>query len=177
MASQSRTLLAFFSRPGENYYYGGRTTLAVGNTQVVAGLIAEVLFVDVHQLTAADPYSANYAQTVARNVDEQVRNARPALAEPVPDISLYDTVLIGSPIWNVQPPMIMKTFVQALDLSGKTLFPFTTHAMSGLGRAVQFYGDAAPRARIGEGLAVRGEEAAGSKPAITTWLRAIGVLV
>jgi flavodoxin len=176
MASQGRTLLAYFSRPGENYYYGGRTNLEVGNTQVVADLIAGTVTVDVHRLTAADPYSPSYAQTVARNVDEQVRNARPALGEPLPDLGPYDTILIGSPIWNVQPPMIMKTFIEALDLSGKALFPFTTHAMSGLGRAAQFYRDAAPGARIGEGLAIRGEEAAASAPAITTWLRAIGVL-
>jgi hypothetical protein len=72
--------------------------------------------------------------------------------------------------------MIMKTFVEALDLTGKTIFPFTTHAMSGLGRAAQFYSEAAPGARIGEGLAIRGEEASAARAALTTWLQSIGLL-
>lgn len=176
MEASHRTLIVYFSRPGENYYYGGRATLEVGNTQVVADLIAGLVPVDVHRVTAADPYSADYMRTVARNVEEQTRNARPTLGEAVPDLSPYDTVLIGSPIWNVQPPMIMKTFVEAVDLSGKAVFPFTTHAMSGLGRAVQFYGEAAPKAMIGQGLAIRGEEAAAAGPALRTWLSAIGLL-
>jgi flavodoxin len=173
---QHRTLLAYFSRPGENYYYGGRTTLEVGNTEIVANLIAGLVPVDVHRLLEREPYSASYNDTVARNVEEQQRDARPALAGAHPSPDAYDTVLIGSPIWNVQPPMIMKTFVEALDLTGKAVFPFTTHAMSGLGRAAQFYREAAPTARIGDGLAIRGEEAAEAGPAISTWLRSIGLL-
>jgi FMN-dependent NADH-azoreductase len=109
-------------------------------------------------------------------VEEQQRDARPTLAEAPPNLDAYTTVLIGSPIWNVQPPMIMKTFVEALDLRGKAIFPFTTHAMSGLGRAAQFYAEAAPGARIGEGVAIRGEEASVARPALTTWLRSIGLL-
>lgn len=173
---QQRTLLAYFSRPGENYYYGGRTTLEVGNTEIVANLIAGLVPRDVHRVLASEPYSASYNDTVARNVDEQQRDARPALADAPPNLDAYDTVLIGSPIWNVQPPMIMKTFVEALDLTGKTIFPFTTHAMSGLGRAAQFYREAAPTARIGEGLAIRGEEASAALPAISSWLHGIGLL-
>ena len=48
----------------------------------------------------------------------------------------YDTVLLGSPIWNVRAPMIMTTFTEQLDFTGKTVVPFTTHAMSGLGTTV-----------------------------------------
>jgi hypothetical protein len=67
-AGGSRTLLAYFSRPGENYYYGGRRNLEVGNTQVVAEMIADLATVDVYRMEAADPYPQDYEATVERNV-------------------------------------------------------------------------------------------------------------
>jgi hypothetical protein len=57
-------LLAYFSRAGENYYYGGRTVLEVGNTAVVAELISSMVAVDVFRIEAADPYPDSYQATV-----------------------------------------------------------------------------------------------------------------
>ena len=51
-----RILLAYFSRPGENYYYGGRRDLDVGNTQVLAEMIADLIDCDVFRIEAAEPY-------------------------------------------------------------------------------------------------------------------------
>ncbi|HEY0279119.1 MAG TPA: hypothetical protein VGC32_12705, partial [Solirubrobacterales bacterium] len=65
---------------------------------------------DVHRIEAADPYPTDYEQTVERDVREQDEDARPATANPLPSIAPYDTVLLGSPIWNLRPPMIMRTF-------------------------------------------------------------------
>jgi hypothetical protein len=79
----NRTLLAYFSRPGENYYYGGRRDLQVGNTEVLARMIAELIDCDVHRIDAADPYPASYDATVARNVREQEADARPAITNPL----------------------------------------------------------------------------------------------
>ena len=70
-------LLAYFSRPGENYWYGGRKNLKVGNTQMLARTISARLDCDVHRIRAADPYSDDYDETVARNVREQDADARP----------------------------------------------------------------------------------------------------
>lgn len=69
-----RVLLAYFSRAGENYDYGGRTNLDVGNTEVLAGMIGTLIACDVHRIEAADPYSDGYDATVARNVREQDGN-------------------------------------------------------------------------------------------------------
>ena len=137
-------LVAFFSRAGENYFNGGRRNLEVGNTQVVAELIAELITVDLHQIRPADPYPRSYDATVERNVQEQRADARPAIVNPLPSIDRYDVVLLGSPIWNVRPPMIMRTLAEAHDFAGKRVHPFTTHAMSGLGTAVEDYTDACP---------------------------------
>lgn len=171
--SERRILLAYYSRAGENYYYGGRRILEVGNTEVLAGMIRQLIECDVYRIEAADPYSDDYDATVDRNVREQNDNARPVIANPPPSISEYDTVLVGSPIWNNRPPMIMSTFVESLDFSGKTIYPFVTYAVSGLGSTERDYAASAPRAMIGEGLAVRGEEVQSAQPQAEQWLRRI----
>jgi len=172
----AKVLLAYFSRPGENYFNGGRRRLTVGNTEVVAGMISRLLGCDVHRIEAADPYPDDYAPTVQRNVEEQSANARPGIANPLGSIERYDTVLLGSPIWNSRAPMIMTTFVEGLGFAGKTLHPLTTYAMSGLGTTERDYAASCPGATLGEGLAVRGEEVADAEPAVAEWLRRIGLL-
>lgn len=169
-------LLAFFSRAGENYFYGGRTNLTVGNTERLADMIAARIGCDTYQIEAADPYPDDYDATVTRNVEEQDAGARPRIADPLASIDQYDVILLGSPIWNVRPPRIMLTFAESCDLTGKLLVPFTTHAMSGLGTAVSDYTDACPGARIGEGLAVRGEEVSNAAPDVAAWLHRIGLM-
>ena len=166
-----RVLLAYFSRAGENYDYGGRTNLDVGNTEVLAGMIGTLIACDVHRIEAADPYSDGYDATVARNVREQDGNARPAIVSPLPSIEDYDTVLLASGIWNVRAPMIMTTFAESYDFTGKTVHPVTTHAMSGLGTTERDYARSCPGAVIGDGLAVRGETVRDAGPAVEAWLR------
>jgi flavodoxin len=168
-----RILIAYYSRAGENYYYGGRRNLEVGNTEVLAGMISQLLGCDVYRIEAADPYSDDYDATVERNVREQNNNARPGIANPRTSISDYDTVLVGSPIWNNRAPMIMSTFMESFDFSGKTLYPFVTYAVSGLGSTERDYAALAPRATIGEGLAVRGEEVQSAQSQAEDWLRRI----
>lgn len=172
----SKVLLAYFSRAGENYYYGGRIHLDVGNTEVLAGMISRLIGCDVHRIAPVNPYPEDYGATVAQNVREQNVDARPAIANRLASIVRYDIVLLGSPIWNVRAPMIMSTFVESFDFSGKTVFPFTTHAGSGLGTAVRAYGASCPGATIGQGLAVRGEAVLDASDEVVAWLRRINLL-
>lgn len=168
-------LLAYFSRPGENYYYGGRADLRTGNTEVLARMISERIGCDVHRVTAVDPYPDDYEETVVRNVREQEGDARPAIAELPDSIDQYGAVLLASPIWNVRAPMIMSTFTDAFDFSGKTVLPVTTYAMSGLGTTERDYADSCPGATVGEGLAVRGEEVRKAGADVESWLRHVGL--
>jgi flavodoxin len=177
----SRVLLAYFSRAGENYYYGDRIDLEFGNTEVLARRISRRLRElgvahHVHEIEPADPYSDDYDDTVARNVREQDADARPEIASPLASIDGYDTVLLASPIWNVRPPMIMHTFADSYDWTGKTVHPVTTYAMSGLGTAEREYADACAGATIGEGLAVQGEKVRDDgPPAVASWLDRINL--
>jgi flavodoxin len=173
---RSRILLAYFSRPGENYWNGGRKDLEVGNTEVLAGLISARLDCDVHRIQAREPYPDDYDATVARNVREQDADARPAIANRLASIDRYETVLLASPIWNVRAPMIMSTFAERYDFTDKTVHSITTYAMSGLGTTREDYAQLCEGARIGTGLAVRGEEVRteGGK-AVDAWLRRAGL--
>jgi flavodoxin len=164
-------LLAYFSRPGENYWNGGRRDLKVGNTEVLARMIRERLDCDVFRIRAVDRYPHDYEQTVQRNVREQDADARPAIVNPLPSIDAYDTILLASPIWNVRAPMIMTTFAERYDFAGKTVHPVTTYAMSGLGSTPEDYARECRGARIGTGLAVRGEEARSAGVDVDAWLR------
>ncbi|MEV7670492.1 flavodoxin [Streptomyces sp. NPDC000963] len=173
--ARGKVLLAYFSRPGENYYYGGRTTLKVGNTEVPAHKIRDLIDCDLYRIEPADPYPESYDATVRRNVREQDTDARPAIKGTLPSLDGYDTVLLGSPIWNVRAPMIMTTFTERLDFAGKTVIPFTTHAMSGLGTTARDYAASCRGATFAEGLAVRGEEVDQADRGVKAWLQRVGL--
>ena len=142
---------------------------------MLARIIRARLDCDVHRIDAADPYPADYEATVQRNVREQEADARPAIDNPLRSIDGYDTILLASPIWNLRAPMIMTTFTERHDFSGKTVHPITTHAMSGLGTTADDYARSCRGARIATGLAVRGEEARSARADVDSWLRRTGL--
>ena len=170
------TLLVYFSRPGENYWEGGRRDLEIGNTKRLAATIAELIDCDEYEILAADPYPDAYDPTVERNQREQNEDVRPAIAGELPDISSYSMVIIGSPVWNVRAPMIMSTFVESVDLAGKRVLPFVTYAVSGMSGVDQDYRDALPSSEVATGLAVRGEDVDGARADVEAWLRGSGPL-
>jgi flavodoxin len=175
-AHTRKVLIAYFSRAGENYYYGGRRDLKVGNTEVVATMIGRHIVADVYRIRAARSYPHGYDATVARNLREQNADARPRIARPLTSIDTYDVILLGSPIWNVRPPMIMSTFVESFDFSGKTIHPFVTYAVSELGTTMKTYRALSTGARISTGLAVLGETVRHADPQVRAWLRRINLL-
>lgn len=165
-------LLVYFSRPGENYWKGGRRDLEIGNTKRLAQMIAERIDCDDFEILAADPYPEAYDPTVERNQQEQNTDARPGIAEEIPDLSGYDTVLLGSPVWNVRAPMIISTFVEGVDLAGKRILPFVTYAVSGLSGLDQDYREALPDSYVADGIAVRGEDVDDAAGDVEAWLDA-----
>jgi flavodoxin len=171
-----KVLLAYFSRAGWNYDNAGRIFLQVGNTEMLAGMISKLIDCDVHRIEGAEPYSHDYDATVERNVREQNADARPAIANPLPSINQYDTLLLASGVWNVRAPMIMMSFAESYDFTGKTVHPVTTYAMSGLGTTERDYGASCRGAVIAAGLAVRGEQVNEAQPVAERWLRQNGLL-
>lgn len=166
-----RTLVAFFSRTGENYHYGGRTDLVIGNTEVVAGMIRDRLGADLYKIEPTDPYPDSYDETVDRNRDEQASHALPAIAGALPDIARYDVVVLASPVWSSRAPRIMSTFTNGVQFTGVTVLPLVTYAVSGMSGIDEFYRSSLPTATVGRGLAVRGEEVRDAGADVENWLR------
>lgn len=167
----SRILLVYFSRAGENYWNGDRRDLDVGNTKRLAGMIAERVDCDSYEIIAADPYPDSYDKTVERSHREQDADARPGIAGRLPDTSNYDTVVLGSPVWDSRTPMVMATFIDNVDLARKTILPFVTYAVSGMSGIDDDYRVALPDSRVGTGLAVRGEVVAGAGSMLDGWVK------
>lgn len=174
LSKKQKALLVYFSRAGENYWEGGRRKLKVGNTKRLAQLIAARIRCDVYEITEVNPYSEAYDPTVQRNVQEQDADARPAIAGQLPGLSGYDTVLLGSPVWNMRAPMVMSTFIDGVDLAGKTVLPFVTFAVSGIAGVDTAYRNALRASNVRQGPAVRGEDVDNPAAAADTeaWLRA-----
>jgi flavodoxin len=178
-ARATGVLLAFFSRAGEQYWNGGRRTVAVGNTAWVAEHVDRLIRPAVHRIESANPYPSAYEPTVSRNWEEIQADARPALANEVPDLSRYRTVLLGSPVWAMQEPMIMRTFLDAAShrgLAGATVHPFVTYAVSELGNVMDDYRRLYPEVTFASPLAVRGEAAEHSEAQVRHWLTKLELL-
>ncbi len=111
---------------------------ATGNTWPLAQYAAEYLHADLFRIEAEVPYTdddLNYTDDSCRaNQEMGDDSSRPALAATVENMAQYDTVILAFPIWWGQAPRIIETFIEAHDLSGKTVLPFCTSGSSGFGR-------------------------------------------
>ena len=76
-----KTLVAYYSRAGENYVSGEMKQLKVGNTEVTAGMIAEFTHADLFKIEQTQSYSKSYNECIAQAQEDQRRDARPALKE------------------------------------------------------------------------------------------------
>ena len=176
--SESKALVVYFSRTGEQYVVG---VIDKGNTAIIAEMIAQKTGADLWEvLPADDHYPMKYNELTAVAKKEQNENARPEYKGTVPDLSEYDTVFIGAPVWWGDWPMIMYTFFEQNrdSLSDKTLIPFSTHEGSGLSGFDRKLGAAVPVATIGKGIAIRGNDAQNSQDSVSKkvadWLEDLG---
>ena len=114
---------------------------ATGTTRGVAEKLAEGLNADLYEIVPEEPYTdadLNYNDSRSRtSIETDDPSCRPAIAGGLPDLAAYDTVLIGYPIWWGDVPRIVSTFVESVDLTGKTLAVFFTSGSSGLGSSMR----------------------------------------
>ena len=172
----SNVLVVYFSRTGEQYTVG---VIDEGNTAIVAKMIAEKTGADTFEiLPETDYYPYTYAELTDVAKKEQNENARPAIKDALPDMSQYDTVFIGAPVWWGDWPMIMYTFFESADLSGKNLIPFSTHEGSGLSGFDKKLSSAVSDANVLTGLAIRGNDCQNDKTGVESkvdeWLSGLG---
>lgn len=165
------TLVAYFSRAGQNYGNGGVVNLAKGNTEVLAEAIASDLGAPLFKIEAVDAYPVDYYACTDQAKSELRDKARPAIKGPLPDMSGVDAIVLGYPNWWGTVPMPVKTFLDALDLEGVTIAPLCTNEGSGLGGSVRDLQRSYPKAKVVAGLAIRGMQAARSTGEAVAWAR------
>jgi flavodoxin len=144
-----------------------------GHTRTVANYIHALTGGDLVEIETVDPYPEDYDTLVALNVAQQESGYRPPLKTVIENIRDYDIVFIGSPLWNVRLTPPVRSFLSSHDLSGKTVAPFVTYIVSGVGRSRQDIQELCPEAQILGGLAILGEDATAAQTRVAEWLRNI----
>ena len=147
-----------------------------GNTKSVAEKIAQLTGADLYEIVPEIPYTPedlNYNNDSCRaNREMNDPSARPTLGSNTVDISAYDTVYIGYPIWWGTMPRIINTFLDTYDLSGKTVMPFCTSGGSGVSTSVSDLRAEEPAADVRDGLRASGS----SDSSIDEWISRNGLL-
>ena len=125
-----KVLVAYFSRTGEQYSVGN---IQEGNTAVIAKMIADKTGGDLFEITLKkDTYPTKYRPLTEVAKQEKQNNARPEVAGQVSGFAEYEVVFLGSPNWWGDLPMVVYTFMEQYNWTGKKVVPFVTHEGSGL---------------------------------------------
>lgn len=147
-----------------------------GNTENVANAIAGQTGADVFEIIPEEAYTPDYNALLDIAAEEKENGARPAIAGSIDDISRYDIIYVGYPNWWSDMPMILYTFFDSYDLSGKTLAPFCTSGGSGLSGTVSSIRELEPEADILDGLHIGSSAASDPDQAVSDWLESLELM-
>lgn len=153
--ADSKSLVVYFSRSGENWNVG---TVEKGSTQLVAEYIADKTGAEIYRIEPVTPYPDSYSEMLKVAEEEQKENKRPEIKTPVDNWEQYDRIYLGYPIWDGDMPMIVYSFLESQDFSGKIIYPFDTHGGSGLAGTVDNIKNSAAGADVMDGLGILGED-------------------
>lgn len=95
--TNSKSLIAYFSRKGNNYVGGRINYLSIGNTEVIAKKIKVITGSDLFKIETVEHYPDDYLEATEVAKDEKILNARPELTETIADMDTYDVIYIGYP--------------------------------------------------------------------------------
>lgn len=148
----------------------------VGTTEYVARMIQENVGGDLYSIETAEPYSTDFDTVVDQNHEEMNEGTLPELVASDLDVSGYDTVFIGYPVWATNAPQAIFSFLSQYDLSGKTVIPFCTHDGYGAGSSYNDIAEAIDgEAAVLEGLAIEAPDVPAAGDTVAGWLNEIGV--
>lgn len=185
--ADGNTLVVYFSMPEtDNPDEGSMTeeeqnsTVVIdgevlGNTQYVAYVIQENTGADLFRIEPEKPYPTDHETLVDLAAEEQDEDARPAIKDQIENFDQYDTVFVGYPNWWGDMPMILYSFFDDYDFSGKTIIPFNTHGGSGFSNTISTIQELEPDASVkGEGFTVSRNNVHEAQPDILAWLNELG---
>ena len=169
--TMSKSIVIFFSHAGDNYSVGN---VEVGNTKIVADYISEIAGADQFEIVTHKYDGMAYTPLINLAKEEANNGELPPYEGDAPDLSQYDTVFIGGPVWWGTYPQVMFTLFKDINLDGKTVIPFTTHEGSGLASCVSDVKKAFPKAKVTQGFSIYGHEVRSGKAKVEKWLKGLG---
>jgi len=183
--SNKKTLVVYFSMPEtndpENMTIDEKNSTVIikgevlGNTQYVAYIIKEHTGSDLFRIESETVYPTDHKKLVDMAKEERSNNIRPVLKANIENIDQYDTIFLGYPIWWSDFPMIIYSFLEKHDLSGKRVIPFSTHGGSKLAGTVETLKNLAPNADVIENaFTVSRDYVDKSEKDIISWLNKLG---
>ena len=157
-----KTLILFYS-------YGG-------NTRKIAEMIQQETSSDLEEIKTAFPYEGDYNSVVNQGQREVNSGFMPEILPLKADITTYDQIILGTPVWWYTFAPAMKTFLHENDLSGKTIYPFATNG-GWIGHTFADFKKACPNSRVRDGLNVRFDENSlcTTQDEIESWIKTIVV--
>ena len=164
-----KSLIIYFSRADENYFGGEMKYIDKGNTEVVAEYIKDITKGDLFKVEPLVPYPANYNECI-EEAKVRTREHKAPIKENIPDISNYEVIYVGSPIYWGGMPEELFTALKGIDYTGKIIRPFTTHEGSGLSSVPRQLKEICTNGEVLDGLAIVGSEVNNAKQKVEEWI-------
>ena len=143
--------------------------LSTNESTVVAEYIKEITNADIFKVEPAQPYSKDYMECI-EEAKVRTRDHNAPIKEKVPDLSDYEVIYIGSPVfWGGMPEELI-TALKGLDYTGKLIRPFVTHEGSGLSNIPGQLKEICEGAEIGVAIAIVGGEVGEAKDRVENWV-------
>ena len=168
--NMSKSIVIFFSHAGDNYSVGN---IEVGNTKIVADYITEIKGADQFEIVTHKYDGMAYMPLIELAKEEANKGELPPYEGTAPDLSQYDTVYIGGPVWWGTYPQVMFTLFKDINLDGKTVIPFTTHEGSGLASCASDVKKAFPKAKVTGEFSIYGHEVRTGRAKVEKWLKSL----
>lgn len=175
--SDGHILIAYFSQIDivpEGADAVTHATPEVGNTESVAMEIQNQVGGDLFTIQTVQDYPVSHREGSIIAEEEMRSDARPELSTHVEDMSRYDTVYIGYPIWWHQEPMVIRAFLEEYDFAGKTVIPFCTSMSVGISQSEENIAGLIPDAQLlaGRAFTTGGQD---NSEQVSDWLTEIGM--
>ena len=151
--SNGNTIIAFFSRRGENLNVG---SVEKGSGEIIASMLSSMMGAPGYQIRTENGYPDDLAECNRIAKKELEEGMRPALKDPLPDMDGISNLILVYPNWWGNLPMAVYTFLDSINTEGLSIYPVCTHEDNGLAMTERILAKAYPKADVKKGIALRG---------------------
>ncbi|MGN0394560.1 MAG: flavodoxin [Coprococcus sp.] len=147
----------------------------VGRLRAVADMIQENTGGDLFSIQTSVVYPADGGELIDYAAKEQSENERPELTSHIENLDAYDVIFVGYPNWWYDMPMVMYSFFEEYDFSGKTIIPFNVHNGSRFSSTISTIQKLEPDAVVIEdGFTVNERDVPNASSDVADWINSLG---